>query len=123
MLDYTYVEWLQEFIFRFGNFSYNQYFNNINNISDLDKENASKLEVLFSMVSNYANNNGINLCTDNIGYYYNILINGYTYKLGIMTNNKELYYYNKFYCALSAYNDRYDYIDLSSIIKPFYKLK
>ena len=87
MYSTEYIDWLDEFSKKQGAFS-----NDTKDVSEEDKENVEKIELLVEIVSEYAETNYIEPTYVDYGAYYSIQHNGVGYNIGVDTGQGTSFY-------------------------------
>ena len=85
--NYDYINWFENYI---------KLHNGINSddvvLDDIDKDNVSKLGILFDVVDKYAYHNYIEFNSTEFGGFHNLKYNGVIYKIGYQGGQGVVYY-------------------------------
>ncbi len=110
--DFDYINWLKRFVKRHGDFCFDDWLNEREDLTDDDLVNVSKLGMLYDAIEEYAAEKRINaiLNGDGNGYSYSIKINDYGFNIGFFAGQGTI-----FYCENT--DDLDDAIDFEDIVK------
>ena len=106
-----YIKWLNDFTKKNGGFTENDYLYFNDKISDIDKENVNKLNVLYETINNYAKKNYIAETPWEYGSFYRIKYDDNGYKIGAIYGKGIMYF-----CYRIPINKEDYFIDFKNIL-------
>lgn len=108
--DYEYINWLISFTLDNGTFWDDDYKYKEETLSDIDKENVSKLGIFYDAINDYADQNIIYPFPCGFGNFYQITYNNVGFEIGILAGQGIA-----FFCNRTATNP--NFIDFNDIVK------
>lgn len=90
-----YIEWLNKFTQDKNGFSDDDWLYFPEKISDSDRENVGKLNLLYEGIDRYAEQNQLSPEPCKFGNFYRVKLNDFSFEIGILIGQGTVFFFNK----------------------------
>lgn len=109
--DTAYIEWLKQFAQDKDKFFSDDWVYTQKKLSEVERENISKLYLFYEGISQYASQNYILPLPCEFGNFYRIKLDDYYFKVGVLVGQGTVFFFNK-----ETLNNRKEFIDFNDVM-------